>query len=70
MDTTLPRKVYHNLRLLDHVNAATSALYRQMAQDILADPDVDLAWRQAIAHRLSDANLELERKTVGKEDSY
>jgi len=70
MDTTKPRKVYHNLRLLDHVNAATSAMYRQMAQDILADPEVDLVWRQAIAHRLSDANIMLEHKTVGKDDSY
>lgn len=70
MDTTQARRVYHNLRLLEHVNTATSALYRQMAQEILADPDVDLVWRQAISHRLSDANLELERQTVGKEDSY
>lgn len=70
MDTSYPRQVYHNLRLLEHVNVATSALYRQMAQDILADSNVDLVWRQAISHRLSEANLRLERQTVGKDDSY
>ncbi|MBE9103100.1 hypothetical protein [Vacuolonema iberomarrocanum] len=70
MDSTKPRKVYHNLRLLDHVNTATGAMYRQMAQEILADPEVDLVWRQAIAHRLSDANMMLEHQTVGGDDSY
>lgn len=65
-----PRSVYHNLRLLEHVNAVTSALYRQLAQEILADPKVSLVWRQAIADRLNRANHQLEMKTVNANDSY
>ncbi len=65
-----PRIVYHNLKLLEHVNAVTSALYRQLAQEILADPEVSLVWRQAIADRLNHANHLLEMKTVNANDSY
>lgn len=64
------RTVYHNLKLLEHVNAATSALYRQLAQEVLADPEVSLIWRQAIADRLNHANHLLEMKTVTGNDSY
>ncbi|MBW4474126.1 MAG: hypothetical protein KME45_27685 [Stenomitos rutilans HA7619-LM2] len=70
MDTLSPRVVYHNLRLLEHVNAATSAVYRKLAQDVLADPSIDLVWRQAIANRLHQANHLLETQTVGRDDSY
>lgn len=70
MTSISPRTVYHNLRLLEHVNAATSAVYRQLAQDLIADPDIDLVWRQAIANRLNHANHLLEMQTVGKNDSY
>ncbi|WP_448598505.1 hypothetical protein, partial [Thermoleptolyngbya sp.] len=70
MNTPSPRTVYHNLRLLEQVNAATSALYRQLAQDVIADPNVDLVWRQAIANRLHQANYQLGQKTVSKGDSY
>jgi uncharacterized membrane protein len=65
-----PKTVYHNLRLLDHVDIATSASYRQLAQEALADPEVDLIWRQAIANRLNRANHRLEMLTVGDNDSY
>jgi hypothetical protein len=56
--------------LLEQVNAATSALYRQLAQEVIADPNVDLVWRQAIANRLHQANYQLGQKTVSKGDSY
>jgi uncharacterized membrane protein len=65
-----PKTVYHNLRLLDNVDIATSASYRQLAQEALADPEVDLIWRQAIANRLNRANHRLEMLTVGDNDSY
>ncbi|MCW6037677.1 hypothetical protein K4A83_15550 [Spirulina subsalsa FACHB-351] len=65
-----PRKVYHNLALLEKVDVATSALYRQQAQEVLADESVSLTWRQAIAHRLNDANHRLELKVVSPNDSY
>jgi hypothetical protein len=63
--------VYENLTLLEQASATTSAIYRQIAQDILADPTVSLSWRQAIADRLNHANLVLGTRVVGNgEDSY
>jgi hypothetical protein len=65
-----PKTVYHNLRLLDRVDIATSAFYRQLAQEVLADSEVSLVWRQAIANRLNRANRDLALLTVGSEESY
>jgi hypothetical protein len=65
-----PKTIYHNLRLLEQVNAATSAVYRQLAQEVLADPEVELVWRQAIANRLNHANHLLEMQTANENDSY
>ncbi|HEY9651954.1 MAG TPA: hypothetical protein V6C95_14920 [Coleofasciculaceae cyanobacterium] len=65
-----PQTAYDNLRLLEHVDVATSASYRQLAQEVLADPKVSLNWRQAIAERLNRANHRLEMVTVGGNDSY
>jgi hypothetical protein len=65
-----PRTVYHNLRLLEQVDVAKSALYRQSAQEVLADPTVSLTWRQAIANRLNHANHLLEMRTARDNDSY
>jgi Fe2+ or Zn2+ uptake regulation protein len=65
-----PRTVYHNLRLLEQVDVAKSALYRQSAQEVLADPTVSLTWRQAIANRLNHANHLLEMRTAKDNDSY
>ncbi len=61
---------YKNLRLLDQVDIATSASYRQLAQDILADPSISLEWRQAISDRLNRANYLLTLVTVSGDDSY
>lgn len=65
-----PKTAYDNLRLLEHVDVATSAVYRQLAQEVLADPKVSLNWRQAIAERLNRANHRLEMVTVSSNDSY
>jgi hypothetical protein len=65
-----PRTVYHNLRLLEQVDVAKSAFYRQSAQEVLADPNVSLTWRQAIANRLNHANHLLELRTARDNDSY
>lgn len=65
---TSPEIVYENLKLLEQVDVATSALYREMAQEVLADPQVSLFWRQAIADRLNKANNLLGMKTVGTDD--
>lgn len=62
--------IYDNLTLLEQVDAVKSAVYRQLAQEVLADPEVSLTWRQAISERLNQANGYLARLTVGKDDSY
>jgi hypothetical protein len=65
-----PQTIYDNLKMLERVDVATSALYRQLAQDVLGDPEVSLAWRQAIADRLNQANYLLGKITVVDNDSY
>jgi hypothetical protein len=67
MDTI--ETVYKNLELLDRVDATTSALYRESAQALLADPEISLEWRKAISERLNQANHELTVHSVG-DDSY
>lgn len=65
-----PQTVYDNLKMLERVDVATSAFYRQLAQDALGDPEVSLAWRQAIADRLNQANYLLGKVAVVDNDSY
>lgn len=65
-----PQTVYDNLKMLERVDVATSAFYRQLAQDALGDPEVSLAWQQAIADRLNQANYRLGKVTVIENDSY
>lgn len=68
--TISPRRVYSQLRKIDQVDSMTSALYRELAQDVLATPGVSIAMKQAIAERLNQANRRLGLQTVGGEDSY
>jgi hypothetical protein len=65
-----PKTVYHNLRLLEQVDTTTSAYYRQLAQEALADSDLSLVWREAIANRLNQANHRLEMQMAIDNDSY
>lgn len=65
-----PQTVYENLNQLDQVDLTTSAEYREMAQDVLADSHVDCNVREAIAERLNQANQQLINNTVNKTDSY
>jgi hypothetical protein len=62
--------VYDNLEKIDRVDATTSAMYRQSAQEILADPNISLDWRKAISDRLNQANHELTVHSIGDDDSY
>ena len=62
--------VYQNLELLDRVDAATSALYRESAQEILANAEISLEWRKAISDRLNLANHELATHGAVEDDSY
>jgi hypothetical protein len=65
-----PQTVYENLNQLDRVDLTTSAEYREMAQDVLADPEANCDVREAIADRLNQANQQLTNTTVSKTDSY
>jgi hypothetical protein len=65
-----PKTAYHNLRLLDSVDAATGAAYRQQAQEAIADPNVKPMLKLAIADRLNHANQDLAHTTATENDSY
>lgn len=67
---TSPQMIYDNLNQLEQEDVVKSAMYRQMAQEALADPKVSLSWRQAIADRLSQANRYLANRAVTHGDSY
>jgi hypothetical protein len=65
-----PQKVYNKLKSLEQMDVTSGALYRQLAQEILADPKVSLKWREAIAERLNQANRFLAKRNVETGDSY
>ena len=58
------------LEKLGETDPVVSAIYRQRAQDILANTTIAISIRTAIADLLMKANQELTFKTVGSEDSY
>ena len=63
--------VYDRLVTLDQVDLVTSAIYRQRAQEILADLNVNFNSRQLIADRLNEANQLLGMLSVRNgEHSY
>jgi hypothetical protein len=62
--------VYDNLEQIDRVDPTTSAIYRQSAQEILADPEISLEWRKAISDRLNQVNHELTVHAHVDDDSY
>jgi hypothetical protein len=62
--------IYKNLEQIDRVDATTSAIYRQSAQEILANPDISLEWRKAISDRLNQVNHELTVHAHVDDDSY
>jgi hypothetical protein len=68
--TISPQLVYENLDLLEQVDLVTSATYRQLAQEVLADRNVSLSLQQAIADRLNQANRQLSVQTTDGNDSY
>jgi hypothetical protein len=69
-DPNLIEQLSQELLDLDQVDADKGADLRQKAQEILAEPSIDLPIREAIADSLSEGNQLLTLKTVGKEDSY
>ncbi len=62
--------VYNNLEQIDRVDPTTSAMYRQSAQEVLADPEISLEWRKAISDRLNKVNHELTVHAHVDDDSY
>ena len=59
---------YVRLCTIDQVDLVTSALYRQRAQEILADLNVNFNSRQLIADRLNEANQLLGMLSVRNSD--
>ena len=59
---------YDRLCMIDQVDLVTSALYRQRAQEILADLNVNFNSRQLIADRLNEANQLLGMLSVRNSD--
>jgi hypothetical protein len=68
--TISPQAAYDNLKLLEQTDVTNSAIYRELAQEILADPEVSLNWQEAIADRLHQANHLLTTKSMTDDDSY
>jgi hypothetical protein len=64
------QNVYDNLAKIDRIDATTSAMYRQSAQEILANPEISLEWRKAISDRLNQVNHELTVHAHVDDDSY
>ncbi|NJM48067.1 MAG: hypothetical protein HC860_19395 [Alkalinema sp. RU_4_3] len=64
------KAVYHDLRKLEDADVVASADYREMANEVLADPSIALPMRQAVANRLSVADRLMEVRTIKEDDSY
>ena len=64
------QKLYDDLANIDQMDMAASAKCREQAQQVLANTNVSLNWRDAIAERLHEANHTLTIKTVTGDDSY
>jgi hypothetical protein len=64
------QNVYENLEKIDRVDATTSAMYRESAQEVLADPEISLEWRKAISDRLNQVNHQLTVRAHVDGDSY
>lgn len=67
---TTPKEVFEHLKQLEEVDTVQSALYREEAQEVLADDTISLKWRRAIADRLNQANHDLALHTVTTDESY
>jgi hypothetical protein len=64
------RKVYANLKHIDEVDLVTGAIYRQLAQDVLAESKISLGRRMVIANYLMQANQFLGMQSASNGDSY
>lgn len=70
IDSVSPQTAYQHLQELESADTATCAEYRQEAIEVLANPNVALNEKQAIADRLNQANHRLELRTVVSDESY
>ena len=66
-----PKIVYEHLEEIDQkADVTQSAVYREEAQEVLADEEVSLNWKEKISDRLNEANHLLATKTITDNDSY
>jgi hypothetical protein len=71
MSTPIPiEQLPAQLQELDRISPEEGAEIRQQAQEVLAEPSIDLPVREAIADSLGEANQLLTLKTATKDDSY
>ncbi|HEY9702158.1 MAG TPA: hypothetical protein V6C58_06915, partial [Allocoleopsis sp.] len=60
-----PKIVYEHLEEIDQkADVTQSAVYREEAQEVLADEEVSLNWKEKISDRLNEANHLLATKTI------
>jgi len=64
------QKLYEDLANIDTMDVTAGARCREQAQQVLANTNISLNWRDAIAERLHEANHTLAIKTVTGDDSY
>ena len=64
------QKLYEDLATIGQMDISAGAQCRANAQAVLANPQISLNWRDAIAERLHEANHTLAIKTVTGDDSY
>ncbi len=70
MPSTSLQTIYDNLERLEQDDLIQSAQYREQAQDVIGDLEINLTWRQVIADRLNEANRLLGLLAADPEDSY
>jgi hypothetical protein len=64
-----PKVVYEHLEELDQkADLTQSAVYREEAQEVLADDEVSLQWKEKISDRLNEANNLLTLETITNND--
>jgi hypothetical protein len=69
MSTAIIQSTYEHLEQLDEqVDLATSAFYRHLAQNIIADLEIGLTHRQLIADRLNIINQRLANQNANLEE--
>lgn len=63
-------KIHEIIDEIDQVDQVTSSLHRQMVQEILATPELDLILRIEVADLINQKNRFLAGENIDYNDSY